>query len=69
MRGTRRQLMVKTGFLLFAIGGIVPLIWQVSSLPLFLLAASAVEIFFQNFLTGMVSARLMGIDKTHTDNQ
>jgi hypothetical protein len=31
-------------------------------LPLFLLAASAVEIFFQNFLTGVVAAQLMGIE-------
>lgn len=62
IRGTRRQLMVSTGWLLFAIGGIIPLIWQIGTLPLFLLAASALEIFFQNFLTGMVAARLMGIE-------
>ena len=61
-RGTRRQLMVSTGWLLFAIGGIIPLIWQIGTLPLFLLAASALEIFFQNFLTGVVTARLMGIE-------
>jgi hypothetical protein len=53
----------KTGWLLFAIGGIVPLVLQISSLPLLLLAASAVEIFCQNFLTGMVAAGLMGIDE------
>jgi len=61
-RGTRRQLMITTGWLLFAIGGIVPLIWQINSLPLFLLFASAIEIFFQNFLTGAVAAWLMGIE-------
>jgi hypothetical protein len=61
IRGTRRQLMVSTGWLLFAIGGIIPLIWQISALPLFLLFASAIEIFFQNFLTGVVAAWLMGI--------
>jgi CubicO group peptidase (beta-lactamase class C family) len=37
VRGTKRQLMVRTGWLLFAIGGIVPLVLQVSSLPLLLL--------------------------------
>ena len=63
-RGTRRQLMVNTGWLLFAIGGIIPLIWQIGTLPLFLLAASALEIFFQNFLTGMVAAQLLGIEGT-----
>ena len=62
MRGTRGQLMISTGLLLFAIGGIIPLIWQIGTLPLFLLAASALEIFFQNFLTGIVAARLMGIE-------
>jgi hypothetical protein len=61
-RGAKRQLMVRTGWLLFAIGGIVPLVLQVSSLPLLLLAASAVEIFLQNFLTGVVAAGLMGIE-------
>ena len=64
VRGTRRQLMVNTGWLLFAIGGIIPLIWQIGTLPLFLLVASGVEIFFQNFLTGVVAARLMGIEDT-----
>jgi len=66
VRGTRRQLMVSTGWLLFAIGGIIPLIWQISSLPLFLLFASAIEIFFQNFLTGAVAAWLMGIEDSRS---
>jgi hypothetical protein len=64
VRGTRRQLMVSTGWLLFAIGGIIPLIFQIGTLPLFLLVASGLEIFFQNFLTGVVAARLMGIEGT-----
>ena len=61
-RGTRRQLMISTGWLLFAVGGIIPLLLQISSLPIFLLAASAVEIFFQNFLTGVVAAMLLGLE-------
>ena len=61
-RGTRRQLMVSTGWLLFAIGGIIPLTLEIGSLPLFLLAASAVEIFFQNFLTGVLAAMLLGLE-------
>lgn len=64
-RGTRRQLMVSTGWLLFAIGGIIPLILQIGTLPLFLLVASALEIFFQNFLTGVVAARLMRIEDAY----
>lgn len=66
VRGTKRQLMIRTGWLLFAIGGIVPLVLQISSLPLLLLAASAVEIFLQNFLTGVVAAGLMGIEEWET---
>jgi hypothetical protein len=59
--GKMRQALL-TGLILFAIGGLVPLTMQVGSLPFLLLAASAVEIFFQNFLTGVVTARLVGID-------
>jgi hypothetical protein len=63
VRGSRRQLMLTTGWLLFAVGGIIPLIWQINALPLFLLFASAIEIFFQNFLTGAVAALFMGMDE------
>ncbi|MBL8063195.1 MAG: hypothetical protein JNK32_09270 [Anaerolineales bacterium] len=63
-RGTKRELMIKSGWLIFAIGGIIPLVLQISALPLFLLAASAVEIFCQNFLTGAVAAYLMGIEES-----
>jgi hypothetical protein len=61
-RGTRAQLMAHTGWLLFAVGGIIPLILQIGTLPIFLLAASAVEIFFQNFLTGVVATSLLGLE-------
>jgi hypothetical protein len=59
-RMPRRRLMVVTGMLLFAIGGIVPLVMQISSLPMLLLAASTVEIFCQNFGAGLVAADLLG---------
>jgi len=62
-RGTKRELMRKAGWILFAVGGIVPLVLQAGSLPLLLLAASAVEIFCQNFLTGAVSAWFLGVEK------
>lgn len=67
-RVTKRQLMISTGWLLFAIGGIVPLFWQVGVLPLPLLLASAVEIFFQNFSTGVVAAWLLGIKDQEESN-
>lgn len=47
------------GFLLFLVGGAVPLLTQTSALPPVLLVASAGEIFFQNFLTGVVAALLL----------
>lgn len=55
--------MLKAGWVLFAVGGIVPVILQIGSLPFLLLAASTVEIFCQNFLTGMVSGWLLGVEK------
>ena len=48
------------GMILFAVGGLAPLLMQVNALPLILLAASAVEIFCQNYLTGVVAGRLLG---------
>lgn len=60
MRGGKKRLAVLTGLILFAIGGLVPLTMQVGTLPFILLAASAVEIFFQNFSVGVVTARLLG---------
>lgn len=64
LRTGKTRLAVLTGLILFAIGGLVPLTLQVSTLPLYLLATSAVEIFFQNFSTGVVTARLLGIDNS-----
>ena len=52
------------GLILFAVGGVTPLLVQVGSLPSVVLAASSVEIFCQNFFTGVVTARLMSIDIT-----
>lgn len=58
LQATKRRLALMTGLMLFWIGGVVPLLLQVNALPLLLLAASGVEIFFQNFLTGAVAALL-----------
>lgn len=54
-----RRLALWSGLLLFVIGGIVPLTWQAGSLALPLLLASAVEIFCQNFTTGVAAALLL----------
>lgn len=55
----RRERMLWTGLILFVVGGIVPLLYQVTILPLPLLVASGVEIFFQNMSTGIVAALLL----------
>ena len=60
LRAGKRRLVLLTGLILFSIGGLVPLTMQASTLPFFLLAASAVEILFQNFSTGAVAALLLG---------
>ncbi len=59
----KKRLGAWTGFLLFAIGGLVPLTFQVGVLPTFLLIASAWEIFAQNFTIGWVMTRLLGKPK------
>ena len=56
----RKRRMFLAGMILFAVGGLAPLLMQAGALPLILLAASAVEIFCQNYLTGVVAARLLG---------
>ena len=58
-RTNKRRLMILTGLVLFVVGGAIPLMLQVTTLPGFLLFASAWEIFFQLFPTGMVSAALL----------
>lgn len=60
LRASKRRLVLLTGLILFSIGGLVPLTMQASTLPFLLLAASAVEILFQNFSTGAVTAWLLG---------
>lgn len=57
-RTTRRRTLLIAGLTLFWVGGVVPLTLQLGSLPTPLLLASAVEIFLQNFLTGVVAAWL-----------
>jgi len=59
-RMNKKQAVMLTGLVIFSIGGLVPLTMRVDTLPLILLAASAVEIFFQNFSTGAVTALLLG---------
>jgi hypothetical protein len=59
-----RRLMLLTGGMLFWVGGLVPLMLQVGTLPLFLLLASAVEIFLQNSLTGVVAGKLLALSDT-----
>lgn len=59
-RSGKKRLVLLSGLILFCIGGLVPLAMQVNALPLFLLVASAWEIFFMNFSTGAILALLLG---------
>lgn len=54
-----RKRAVMTGLTVFLIGGVMPLVQQVGTLPSTLVIASLIEIFFQNFLTGVVLALLI----------
>ncbi len=58
-RGRKRVLAIWCGIALFVIGGVIPLLTN-TALPDMLRIASAVEIFFQNFLTGLVAVGLLG---------
>jgi hypothetical protein len=58
-RAQRRWLAVWCGLILFVVGGLVPLL-PVTILPVYLRVTSGIEIFFQNFSTGVVAAFLLG---------
>lgn len=63
---TRKPLLaVVCGIILFVIGGVVPLLLN-TALPDLLRFASAIEIFFQNFLTGVVAVVLLGFSPKST---
>ena len=63
VRMGKKRLVLLSGLLLFSIGGLIPLTMQAGTLPFILLATSAVEIFFQNFSVGAVTALLLGQSK------
>lgn len=58
-KSKRLLVAVLCGIILFVIGGVVPLVLN-PALPDLLRLASAIEIFFQNFLTGVVAVVLLG---------
>ncbi len=58
-RGRKLILAVQCGIVLFVIGGVIPLLLN-TALPDLLRFASAIEILFQNFLTGVVAVALLG---------
>lgn len=57
-KGEKSVLAILCGIILFVIGGVIPLLIN-TDLPDILRFASAVEIFFQNFLTGCVASALL----------
>jgi hypothetical protein len=61
--GKKSVLAVLCGIILFVIGGVIPLLTN-TALPDLLRFASAIEIFFQNFLTGVVAVAFLGFAAT-----
>ncbi len=61
-RGERSTLAIACGATLFVVGGVVPLLLN-TDLPDILRLASAIEIFFQNFSTGLVAVSLLGFQE------
>jgi hypothetical protein len=57
---SKKRMASLAGIILFVAGGVMPLLMQVGTLPLVVLAASTVEIFCGNFSIGVVAARLLG---------
>ncbi len=66
-KGKKGMLAVLCGIILFVIGGIVPLLLN-TALPDLLRIASAIEIFFQNFLAGVVAVALLGFSAMNASN-
>ncbi len=58
-RGRKLTLAVLCEIILFIIGGVIQLLLN-TALPDLLRFASAIEIFFQNFCTGLVTVSLLG---------
>lgn len=54
-----KKRMIIVGTALFIIGGLLPMIQQINTLPAVLLVASTVEMFFQFFLTGVVATYIL----------
>ena len=67
-RGRKSVLAVWCGIMLFVIGGAIPLLTN-TALPDILRFASAVEVFFQNFLTGLVAAALLAFPEIGVEQQ
>ncbi len=64
--GSWKEKAVLAGGVLFVAGGLVPLISQINVLPTVVIVASLFEIFFQNFLTGAVTAYLFSPQQTES---
>ncbi|WP_458205753.1 hypothetical protein [Haladaptatus sp. NG-SE-30] len=63
VRATRRERAVVAGLVLFVFSGLVPLLFQLETLPAFLLFASGYEILLQVGPTGVVVALLLGSEE------
>ncbi|MDF1618787.1 hypothetical protein [Petrocella sp. FN5] len=54
-----KKVMILSGLSLFVLGGLLPMLQQIGSLPMVLIITSSVEMFFQFFLTAVVTTLAM----------
>lgn len=69
LKGTKRKRMLIVGLALFIIGGLLPMLQQLNTLPTVVAVSSIFEMFFQFFLTGVVTTYLFLYEKSSTKDQ
>lgn len=60
---SKKKRMVMVGMSLFVIGGLIPMLQQIDTLPIVIVITSTFEMFFQFFLTGMVITYIILFEK------
>lgn len=65
LKVSKRKRMVIVGMALFIIGGLLPMIQQLNTLPTVVVIASTFEMFLQFFLTGVVTTYILLFEKAN----
>lgn len=64
LRVSKRKCMLIVGMALFIIGGLLPMLQQLNNLPTVVTVSSIFEMFFQFFLTGVVTSYVLLYEKS-----